>query len=303
MRLKHFLSLLIMLVLLTGCASTSSGAQLPSSDQSIISETSDGNIVDSTTNSSRGDSSDQFEGYRVVTVDGGDTSGNRESKVAVDIGFGDREYWALTNEYGQLVKVVAKEIILQDDNTEPVTTDGRYYNDQSDVPGTELENYDKGHIIADSLGGVSNSYNITPQESTLNRYGTQAYMEESIRAAGGCTDFEAIITYPDTKTQIPSHYRFTYTLMGNVIVDDFDNVNPDESNKALIENQKSESSFSPAAAPAVSGENDISSVDTNGNGQVTIAEAKAAGFKMPITKGHWLYPFMDDRDGDGAVGE
>ena len=47
---------------------------------------------------------------------------------------------------------------------------------------------------------------------------------------------------------------------------------------------------------------DISSVDTNGNGQVTIKEAKAAGFKMPIKKDHWLYPYMDDRDGDGMVG-
>ncbi len=44
-------------------------------------------------------------------------------------------------------------------------------------------------------------------------------------------------------------------------------------------------------------------MDTNGNGQVTIKEAKAAGFKMPITRDHWLYPYMDDRDGDGMVGE
>jgi len=24
---------------------------------------------------------------------------------------------------------------------------------------------------------------------------------------------------------------------------------------------------------------------------------------MPITSDHWLYPYMDDRDGDGMVGE
>ena len=39
------------------------------------------------------------------------------------------------------------------------------------------------------------------------------------------------------------------------------------------------------------------------NGQVTIKEAKAACFKMPITSDHWLYPYMDDRDNDGMVGE
>jgi len=60
-------------------------------------------------------------------------------------------------------------------------------------------------------------------------------MEKVIRDAGGCTDFVAIITYPDTKTQIPSHYSFTYTLMGNVINDEFDNVNPDEVNAAINE--------------------------------------------------------------------
>ena len=38
-------------------------------------------------------------------------------------------------------------------------------------------------------------------------------MEKVIRDAGGCSDF-AIITYPNTETQIPSYYKFTYTLKG-----------------------------------------------------------------------------------------
>lgn len=48
-------------------------------------------------------------------------------------------------------------------------------------------------------------------------------MEKVIRDADGCTDFTAIITYPDTKTQTPSHYDYTYTIRGNVIHDSFDN--------------------------------------------------------------------------------
>lgn len=44
----------------------------------------------------------------LIKVDGGDQSGDREPNVVVDIGFGDREYWAFTNEHGQLVKVIAK---------------------------------------------------------------------------------------------------------------------------------------------------------------------------------------------------
>lgn len=187
---------------------------------------------------------DIFSGYKLIVVDGGNLSGHREPNVVVDIGFGDREYYAFTNEYGQLVKVIAKEIILQDDSTEPVTSSGRYFQDEAKVPGVESRTLDEGHVIADSLGGVSNAYNITPQNSILNRHGDQAYMEKVIRDAGGCTEFVAIITYPNTTTQIPSHYSYTYTINGNVINDEFDNVNPDEYNASLETNTSTNNSNS-----------------------------------------------------------
>ena len=246
-----------------------------------------------------------FDGYRLIEVDGGDISGHREANVVVDIGFGDREYWAFTNEHGQLVKVIADVIIPQDANKEPVTSDGRYYPDEAKVPGTESSDLDEGHVIADSLGGVANAYNITPQDSTLNRYGDQAYMEKVIRDAGGCTDFVAIITYPDTKTQIPSHYSFKYTLMGNVINDEFDNVNPDEANASLNNPKEDTVTTTNSNTPTVTFDEaaELKRIDTNQNGQVTIAEAKNAGFAMPIYKDHWLYKYMKDGDGDGQVGE
>lgn len=234
-------------------------------------------------------------------MDACDLSGHREANVVVDIGYGVREYWAFTNEYGQLVKVIADKIILQDDRTEQVTSSGRYCKDEAKVPGVERSDLDEGHVIADSMGGVSNAYNITAQDSTLNRHGDQAYMEDAIRKAGGATDFEATITYPNTETQIPSHYKYTYTIKGNKIVDEFDNGNPDETNKSLgLTESKSTNSNNSNVS---NDDKDISSIDTNGDGQVTIKEAKAAGFKMPITKDHWLYQYMDDRDGDGYVGE
>jgi hypothetical protein len=234
-----------------------------------------------------------FSGYKLIEVDGGDLSGDREPNAVVD-----REYWAFTNEYGQLVRVIADEIILQDDLSEPVLSSGRYYADEAKVPGVESDVLDEGHIIADSLGGVSNAYNITPQDSTLNRHGDQAYMEDVIRKAGGDTNFEAIITYPNTETQIPASYQYTYTLRGNEIVDTFDNVNPDEVNASL-----GLSGSEPSDSTISNTKGDISSVDSDGNGQVTIKEAKAASFSMPITSDHWLYQYMDDRDGDGMVGE
>ncbi|MCT4510001.1 MAG: lamin tail domain-containing protein [Tepidibacter sp.] len=179
---------------------------------------------------------DSLERNKLIEVDGGNQSGHREPNVVVDIGYGDREYYAYTNEHSQLVKVTANKITLQNESTEPVLSTGRYYSDEAKVPGVESPTLDEGHVIADSLGGVSNSYNITPQESTLNRHGDQAYMEKVIRNAGGCTDFIAVITYPNINTQIPSHYSYKYTINGNVVYDEFDNVNPDKVNAKLETN-------------------------------------------------------------------
>lgn len=251
--MKRFLALICtMLILLCGCTDIQSTPEDTTKESSVQTEVVESNedeeqAADGTEISAESASIETTEddGYRVIEVAAGDLSGYREANVKVDIGFGDREYWAYTNEYGQVVRVTAKQIILQDDATEPVNASGRYCNDEAKVPGVEDPDLDEGHVIADSLGGVSNAYNITPQNSTLNRHGDQAYMEKVIRDAGGCSDFEAIITYPDTTTQIPNHYKYTYTILGNVIVDEFDNVNPDDVNK----NQASNSSPAPAPAP------------------------------------------------------
>ena len=237
----------ILAIFITGCSNSNIESNqvdnLNNSSTTIVDESNiDKNKDLSNENKNDENTEDIFAGYKLIEVDGGNLSGHREPNVVVDIGFGDREYWAFTNEYGQLVKVVAKEIVLQDDSKEPVNSKGRYYPDEAKVPGVESKNLDEGHVIADSLGGVSNAYNITPQNSTLNRHGDQAYMEKVIRDAGGCTDFVAIITYPNTTTQIPSHYSYTYTINGNVVNDEFDNINPDEYNSSLNSNTSTNNS-------------------------------------------------------------
>ncbi|RBP85959.1 DNA/RNA non-specific endonuclease [Cytobacillus firmus] len=312
--MKNYLTLLFAIIFLVGCTNTE--------DVSVTEEKTDSQVttVHTTENSNKAETekeetttivdepvekeapaqqnNERFPGYKLIEIDGGDLSGYRQPNIVVDIGFEDRKYWAFTNEHGQLVRVIADEIILQDDSTEPVLSSGRYYSDEAKVPGVERDDMDEGHIIADSMGGVSNAYNITPQESTLNRHGDQAYMEDAIRKAGGATDFEALITYPNTETQIPSHYQYTYTLKGNKIVDKFDNVNPDKVNES-----HGLTGSKPSNSISSNKKGDISSVDTNGNGQVTIQEAKDAGYSMPIMSDHWLYPYMRDNDNDGMVGE
>ncbi|MBU8732875.1 DNA/RNA non-specific endonuclease [Cytobacillus oceanisediminis] len=308
----NILFLLLTITFMVGCTNvedTSNTVEETESHKVVAAEGNKNNAKEETVTTVPEETATQpnnelFSGYKLIEVDGGDLSGHREPNVVVDIGYGEREYWAFTNEYGQLVRVIADEIILQDDSSEPVLSSGRYYPDEAKVPGVESEALDEGHIIADSLGGVANAYNITPQDSILNRHGDQAYMEDSISRAGGATDFEAIITYPNTQTQIPSSYQYTYTIMGNKIVDTFDNVNPDEANASLgLTDSELVESTEPVESTGSNTNVDISSVDTNGNGQVTIKEAKEAGFRMPITSDHWLYPYMDDRDNDGMVGE
>lgn len=303
-----------MLLSLNSCENNevnSNNTAIPTQNQTIESTSDPTNIIEPSETQTLSDSSStdenessffEYDGksYTIIEVDGGDLSGDRLPSVAVDVGYGDRVYWGLTNEYGQLIHVIADKVILQDDENEPVTSDGRYYEDEAKVPGTERDDLDEGHVIADSLGGVSNAYNITPQNSVLNRHGDQAYMEKVIRDADGCESFVATITYPDTETQIPSHYHYEYDLNGEKIVDDFENVNPDEVNSAIEQPASGNTGDTDATIKEIE---ELENIDTNGNGKVTIVEAKAAGYSMPIYSDHWLYKYMDDRDGDGMVGE
>lgn len=244
MKLIKVALILTFLFIFVGCTDLTTDNPIESTSKEAVVKSTANNNEDTKLNT-ESESTEATENiktgeYKLIEVDGGNQSGHREPNVKVDIGFGDREYYAYTNEYGQLVKVTADKIILQDDSTEPVLSTGRYYSDEAKVPGVESPTLDEGHVIADSLGGVSNAYNITPQESTLNRHGDQAYMEKVIREARGCTNFTAVITYPNNETQIPSHYSYTYTLKGNTINDEFDNVNPDEVNTKVIESTNKE---------------------------------------------------------------
>ena len=154
----------------------------------------------------------------------------REANVVARIGATDdgvpREYYAVINSTGQLVEVIAREIVVQNDDTETVTDDGRYCKRLPYVPGAG-KGFDRGHVIADSLGGQSNLYNLTPQNSTLNRHGDQAFIEDQIRKAGGAADFHAVITYPDAHSDVPSRYSIAYSLEDTPRVRTFANIDPD----------------------------------------------------------------------------
>lgn len=161
-----------------------------------------------------------LEDYKLVEVKPCDLNGDRQANVVVDIGYdsdyANRDYYGFTNEIGQLFYVHADEIILQSDDEEN-NGDDRYCPDEAKVDGVEADDLDEGHVIADSLGGVSNAYNITPQDSNLNRHGTQADLEGEMRDALASgkqvTDFNANINYSDD-SMTPSSYQITYLING-----------------------------------------------------------------------------------------
>lgn len=243
---------------------------------------------DKSTSYSTTSNDDMFDGYKIVDVNYCSLSGSRQANVAVDIGYGDREYWAFTNEHGQLVKVVAKKIVPQNDDTEDVNSNGRYCNDEAKVPGVEASDLDEGHVIADSLGGVSNAYNITPQNSTLNRTGKQADMEESIRNAGGCTDFTAIITYPNTSTMTPSHYAYTYTLNGKVVKTEFYNKSSSKSSSTSKRKNSSKSSSSSKKSSNTSKSSSSSNKSSNSNKSKSNSSSNSSVESTPVGGQVWL---------------
>lgn len=170
-----------------------------------------------------------IDDYKFLEVKPCDLSGNRQDNVVVDIGYdsdyANRDYYGFTNEKGQLFYVHADEIILQNDEEENNGAD-RYCPDEAKVDGVEADNLDEGHVIADSLGGVSNAYNITPQASNLNRHGTQADLEGEMRdalASGkSVTEFNANINYGDD-SMTPASYQITYLINGKQKSYSFDN--------------------------------------------------------------------------------
>jgi len=78
----------------------------------------------------------------------------------------------------------------------------------------------------------------------LNRNGDQAYKKPEIFVkSSGATNFEAIITYPDTKLQIQGKYQ-NITIHGKRCCDEYANGNPDKYNEKKQDITTSESTKS-----------------------------------------------------------
>lgn len=191
------------------------------------------------------------------------------------------------------------------DNFNNLMTGTRWFN----IRMLEYENF-----IANYVETTENHvrYRVTPVFEGDNLVASGAYMEGfSIEDNGEGLMFNIYI--PNIQSGVEINYADGSSIgpAGPSQDGEIAQFNPGtESNSASGDNSESSSGSesvtpapTPQPSPDVQPEGDLASVDTNGNGKVTIQEAKDAGFSMPIYKDHWLYKYMDDRDGDGMVGE
>lgn len=185
--------------------------------------------------------------------------------------------------------LIGHQLTGEDDNAENLMTGTRYFNTEGMLP---FENF-----VANYIEETENHvrYRITPHFEGNNLLASGIYMEGfSIEDNGEGLSFHIYV--PNIQPEVEINYATGESKFDEPVVEE-----PVKKEPVKKEAPK-ESVVEETPAPAPSG-GDVSSVDANGNGKVTIQEAKDAGFSMPLYSDHWLYPYMDDRDNDGMVGE
>ncbi len=174
----------------------------------------------------------KYKNNKLSERDQQDLDGSREANVKVDVGFDDpyatRDYWGYTNKHEQLVFVEADKIIIQNDTLEAEWMEGgnRYSDGVAKVEESETWRMQKGHVIADSLGGTSTAYNVCPEDETLNTsinpLSPQRDLETKIKKNGekypddptwaAAENFRATMYYTNKKTNTPSKYYVSFIM-------------------------------------------------------------------------------------------
>ncbi len=194
--------------------------------------------------------------------------------------------------------LIGHQLTGEDANARNLMTGTRWFNVEGMLP---FENF-----VANYIEQTENHvrYRVTPAFEGDNLLASGVYMEGfSIEDNGATIQFNIYV--PNIQPDVEINYADGSSVGPEGPTQDESLPNLNQSSTVSETAPTAESApatTAPATTVPASG-GDVSSVDANGNGQVTIKEAKAAGFSMPIYSDHWLYPYMDDRDGDGMVGE
>lgn len=189
--------------------------------------------------------------------------------------------------------LIGFQLTGENDNPNNLMTGTRWFNVEGMLP---VENF-----VADYIETTENHvrYRITPVFEGDNLLASGIYMEGfSIEDNGEGIQFNIYV--PNIQPGVEIDYA-TGQSRGPE--------GPQEEQEILPYPQTEEEAASPSDEPAETGpasqgsEGDLSSIDANEDGIVSIQEAKDAGFQMPIMSDHWLYPYMIDGNDNGMVGE
>lgn len=196
--------------------------------------------------------------------------------------------------------LIGHQLTGEDANRQNLMTGTRWFNTEGMLP---FENF-----VANYIEETENHvrYRVTPVFDGDNLLASGIYMEGfSIEDNGQTIQFNIYV--PNIQPDVEVNYADGSSIGPEGPRQDETLTNLTESNASGA--TEAAPTETPAEAPATAAPvaepagGDVSAIDANGNGTVTIKEAKAAGFSMPIYSDHWLYPYMTDKDGDGMVGE
>jgi len=199
--------------------------------------------------------------------------------------------------------LIGHQMTVNDDR-ENLMTGTRWFN----MRMLEYENW-----VANYVESTENlvRYRVTPVFEGNNLVASGAYMEAfSIEDNGEGVMFNIYI--PNIQPGVEINYANGSSVgpAGPAEEGEITNYNGNKSNSSSSTKKPATPAPAPTPAPkteekpeSAPAQGDLSSVDANGNGKVTIQEAKDAGYSMPIYSDHWLYQYMDDRNNTGMVGE
>lgn len=179
------------------------------------------------------------------------------------------------------------------DQPENLMTGTQWFNQTAMLP---FENF-----VADYIEQTDNHvrYRITPVYDGDNLLASGIYMEAfSIEDNGEGVQFNIFV--PNRQPGVEINYQDGSSSGPQGPLEEGD-VQPRQA-EPEEENPEAPAGITPQPSQEGS-EEDATALDTNDDGQVSVKEAQAAGYSMPIYSDHWLYPYMLDGDGDGMVGE
>jgi hypothetical protein len=171
------------------------------------------------------------EDFKVVNIDACDANTTTKPNSKANISLNNMyEYYAYTDDQSRVFLVHAKNLYRKEDRV------GRYCsytfpNNKNEKAKTSIgyiqnSSDDRGHLIADRFDGVSNAYNVTAQQGSLNK-GAYSDLEDRLDQALAnnqkVTDFYVKVNYRHITDRRPESYTVSFKINNKTYLYELDN--------------------------------------------------------------------------------